>query len=107
LQTQNKYQLTMNTHQIKLIDSTYMAGEGKDLLLSLINDKIRFIKRKIFSTEERFGSDTAHLRKRVAELKQEKEQLLQVLGQLKSDDQMLEIDCHVHLKIHESEHVIV
>lgn len=97
----------MEKHQIKLIDNTYNKEEAKELLLALINDKIKFLKRRIFSLRERIGGDTHKLERRVSELKQEKNRLLLEFEQLKSMDCSIEIDCHVHLKIHEQERVVV
>ena len=97
----------MKEHQVKLIDNTYGRDEARDLLLALINDKIRFLKQRIFSLEERIGCNTDNLEKRVHELKQEKYRLVQEFEKLEKLDCSVEIDCHVHLKIHDEERVIV
>jgi uncharacterized protein (DUF342 family) len=97
----------MKKHQIKLIDNTYSLDEGKELLMALINDKIKFLNMKVFSLQERFGSDTSKFEQRIAELKEEKNQLQLKLKTLENSHDMVEIDCHVHLKIKESEHLVV
>lgn len=97
----------MEKHQIKLIDNTYTLEEGKDLLMALLNDKIKFLNLKVFSLQERFGADTYQLEKRIAELKEEKNQLQLKLKALENKHQMIEIDCRIHLKIESLEHVVI
>ncbi len=97
----------MKDHQIKLIDNKYNQEEARDLLMALINDKIKFLQLKIFSIHERFGTDTTHLEKRIAELKEEKNQLLLKLGKLKDKACIIDIDCSVNLKIEKEESAIV
>jgi len=97
----------MNNHEIKLIDNSYSKDEAKDLLLALINDKIKFLQMKIFSLQERMGADTHHLEKRVAELKEEKNQLQIKLKELGEKNYVVDIDCYVQLKVHQEESVLV
>ncbi len=97
----------MKNHKIKLIDNTYSKEEAKDLLLALLNDKIKFLQMKIFSLQERLGADTQHLEKRVNELKQEKTQLLSKIKELGEKEYAVDIDCHVYLKVHHKEDVLV
>jgi len=89
----------MNNHQLKLIDSTYSAKDAKEVLLSLINDKIRFLSQKIVSIEERFGGDTSHLEKRVQQLTQERSQLITLFEHHENEDHLVEVDCNVHFSI--------
>ena len=95
----------MENHQIKLIDNTYSKNEAKDLLSALINDKIRFLKQKIFSIQERTGGDTSYHEKRIAELQHEKAQLVKKFKALENVEFNVEIDCHAYLKIKEEEKV--
>ena len=97
----------MENHQIKLIENTYSPIEAKELLLALINDKIKFLKHRIFSIKERLGSDTSHLEKRITELQEEKKQLLLTFSKLEDKNMKVEIDCHAYLKIKEEESVFV
>jgi hypothetical protein len=94
----------MKNHQIKLIDSTYPVHDARDVLFSLINDKIEFLNQKIFSLQERFGSDTSHLEKRVKSLRAELQQLLDLLNTM-NEDQLIDIHCEVDMKIRKPETV--
>lgn len=89
----------MKNHEFKLIDSTYGVENAKEVLLSLINDKIKFLNRKIFSDQERFGNDTDRLEKRVAYLKEERIKLEEILNAFENEDCQVDIKCNVDLKI--------
>jgi hypothetical protein len=97
----------MTKHEIKLIDNTYPLEEGNELIMALINDKIKFLNMKVFSLQERFGSDTSKFEQRIAELKEEKNQLQLKLKSFENSHKVVEIDCHIHLKIKQREHVLV
>lgn len=94
----------MKNHNIKLIDSTYPVSDARDALFSLINDKIDFLNKKILSVQERFGSDTDHLEKRVRELRAELNTLLQVLNPME-EGHLVEIHCNVEMKIRKADPV--
>jgi len=89
----------MEKYQVKLIDNTYSGSEAKELLTALINDKIRFLKRKIFSIQERTGENPTHLQKRISELQVERDRLINKFEELGEKDYKVEIDCHAFLKI--------
>ena len=88
----------MKNHEFDLVRSTYPVCDAKDVLLSLMNDKIKFLNCKIFSLEERFGSAPPHLRERVDELKAKKNQLVEILNAC-DEDQLVEIDCQIVFNI--------
>ena len=75
----------MQQHSIKLIDSTYPAKHAKEVILTLLNDKIRFLSVQILSMEERFGEDTEHMRRRITELECEKRELIIALDSLNDE----------------------
>ena len=85
----------MKNHQFDLVKNTYPAHEAKEVLISLISDKIKFLTCKIFSLEERFGKAPTHLRERLTELKSEKSRLIETLDSFDDQNQLVEIDCQV------------
>lgn len=95
----------MENHQFKLIDSTYGIADAHEVLLSLVCDKIRFLKQKIFSIEECFGSDTRALKKRVKELEEQQDFLRQQFRSHQDEDYEIEISCEVQMKVHKKEGV--
>ena len=89
----------MQQHSIKLIDSTYPAKQAKEVIMTLLNDKIRFIGVQILSVEERFGDNTEHLRQRIKELEGEKRELQRQLESLENKNTPLEIDCRININV--------
>ena len=90
----------MNNHQFDLVRSTYPAADAQEVLLSLINDKIKFLNCKIFSLQERFGEAPVHLRERAEELKSKKREVAETLNAC-GEDCMIEIDCQIAFSIKE------
>ena len=82
---------------MKLINSSYAKNDAKEVLLSLLNDKIRFLSQRIFSLQERFGIDTRHEEARLEELKKARKGLLQILNSLDTEDRLV-IDCDIRLR---------
>lgn len=89
----------MQDQQLTLIDSTYAPEQAREVLCSLLNDKIKFLNHQILSTFERFGSDTSHLEKRLVAIKAERDQLVNQLKNLSNDEYLLEIDCRINIKV--------
>ncbi|MDA7744578.1 hypothetical protein N8911_00615 [bacterium] len=70
---------------LKLVDTEFITEEAKEVVLSLFDYKIRFHQRKRFSNEERFEKNIHHSTVRIAELKKEKEKLLEYFTGLDKD----------------------
>jgi len=64
------------------------------------------LQLKIFSQRERFGIDTKHLEKRIGELREERAELIQNLKSFEESDYVVDVDCHIHLKVKKKERVI-
>lgn len=90
----------MKSHHIRLIDSTYPVEQAYEVLISLIEDKIRFINNKIFSLEEQYGSAPAHMKKRISELKQEVFELRSFLDAFDGEEAEVNIGCTVSINVH-------
>lgn len=83
---------------IKLVSGTFSIQEAKEVLTTLIDDKIRYHKSRIFSHEERFGSKDEHSDQRVAELQLAKKELIERLEQIAPDAE-LNIDSNIKINI--------
>ena len=95
--------IRMKAHQLQLINSTYSANDAREVLFSLLNDKIKFLTYKIFSESERFGADTAHYEQRVQALRAEKDAICGALRKLEDSSCEVEIDCVVNIKVRETQ----
>lgn len=90
----------MKKHQVKLIDNIYPLADARELVLSLINDKIKFLSVKILSMQEH-GKDSSYLQQRVDELEQERKALNALLCEQSEESCTVEISCQVQMKINE------
>ncbi|MCB0737028.1 MAG: hypothetical protein KDC92_05910 [Bacteroidetes bacterium] len=84
---------------VTLIDGTYSSEQARDILLNLVGSKINFHNQEIFSLQERFGRNSAHSVKRVAELKQVRDNLIQYLNKLDNKQVNVRINSEVHIQI--------
>ena len=88
----------MENHSIKLIDSTYDVNDSKEVLCSLLQNKIQFLNKEIFSIEERHGSDVVHLQLRKAELQGELSVICTMLSSLE-EGALLDIECSIGITV--------
>lgn len=56
------------TETIELIEGTFTPDEAREILLELLNSKIRFHNVKNWSSRERFGKPDAYSEKRLKHL---------------------------------------
>lgn len=87
-----------NTISFKLIDGEFTSHESLEILVSLINDKIKFHQSHVFSVNERVSGDCSRSEQRIKELKAEKEKIKNFISQIKDDEFNLQIDSSVELK---------
>lgn len=73
---------TMKNHTIKLIDGEFTPHNAKSLLLELLSQKINYHQKLKFSNEERFGKDPERSERKILELSEEKQQLIQWINNI-------------------------
>ena len=96
----------MKEYQLKLIDSTYTVNDAREVIISLLNDKIKFLKMVTLRHQEHYGSSTPHLERRMQELLEEKEKLAQLLKPKWSGSELVKINCDVNIHLEEPEPVV-
>eukprot|EP01023_Acetabularia_acetabulum_P017123 TRINITY_DN18516_c0_g1_i10.p1 TRINITY_DN18516_c0_g1~~TRINITY_DN18516_c0_g1_i10.p1 ORF type:complete len:139 (-),score=13.42 TRINITY_DN18516_c0_g1_i10:296-712(-) len=96
--TKKNNKMKNSAHQIKLIDNTYSPADAREVLCSLLNDKITFLNVQIHSIHERFGKNAMHLKKRITELQNEKTELLHLIKEWQDGDTELEIQSVINIK---------
>ena len=83
--------------EFSLIDNTYSAEDAREVITSLINDKIRFLNIQILSIHERFGIDVTHLEKRVTQLEQDRKRLMSMLADYANSAVEIDVICDVKM----------
>lgn len=84
---------------VKLVDSTYPADKAREVIISLLNDKIRFINLQIFSLEERHNLDSEHLKERLRELAEERDQVAEILKAHSGKNTPVKINCDIQIEV--------
>ena len=92
---------------ITLIDSTYEPKEAREVLLSLLRDKIEFLNRKVLRKVECEGMECEHSKQRVAELNVELEELRGLFSAIESENVTCELKSDIRLTIRNAEGVEV
>jgi hypothetical protein len=82
-----------------LIRGGFLPDEARQVLLTLIDDKIRYHMRNDWSSRERLGEADTAGRKRVAELKQAKADLMALLAEAESAGMKLTINCNIDIEM--------
>ena len=90
------------THQFALIDSTYSAYDAREVITSLINDKIRFLNIQILSLQERYGQNTEHLENRVRELEVNRREMIDLLTKATTEDALVEVSSLINVTVKQS-----
>lgn len=83
-----KTNLTMKNHTIKLIDGKFTPQNARGLLLELLTQKINYHQKLKFSNEERFGKDHDRSEKKILELSEEKQQLIQWINSIDAAEEI-------------------
>ncbi len=86
-----------------LLDSTYSPKEAKEVILTLIGDKMRFLNMLCLRTREMYSGDTSHLEERIEELKRNKEELQLILDEATEKGMDISLQSEISVKLVESE----
>ncbi|CAN5792595.1 hypothetical protein BH11BAC3_BH11BAC3_40230 [soil metagenome] len=82
---------------IKFIDGKFSPEDAKEILVNLMNHKIRFHSMKNFSSEERFGKPVEGSQKRIDELKASREKIILLIQQAVDDKSDLRIESSINI----------
>lgn len=89
-------------NKFKLIDSSFTVQEAKQVLLSLVNNKIQFHSQRIFSNDERFGIDDKFSKNRIVELEEIRKELIDYFNTLGDMNQKMNLTSIVNMEILET-----
>ena len=85
--------------RFSLVRGTFSAEEAREVLLNLIEDKITFHRRYLWSRRERFGEVTDPARQqRIDELLATKNRIREAIDQAAKAGQALEVHCDIQLR---------
>ncbi|WP_051286106.1 hypothetical protein [Salinimicrobium terrae] len=84
-------------YTLKLIDNKFTPEEAKEVLLTLINDKIKFHSTKNFSSEIRTGLSQEHSRQRIKELEEAKKEIIALIRKAEDVNILLDVESSIHI----------
>lgn len=84
-------------YTLKLINNQFTPEEAKELLLTLINDKIRFHSTKNFSSEIRTGVSENQSRQRIKELEEAKKQIIELVQKAEEMNLVLDVESSINI----------
>ena len=82
---------------IKFIEGKFSPEDAKEVLVSLINNKINFHSMKDFSSQERFGKPSEGAQKRIKELKVSGEKIILLIQQAVDNNTNLRIQSSINI----------
>lgn len=74
-----------------LINGTFQPAEAKNVLFTLIKNKINFHELEMFSAHERYGLELPHSKKRVTELKDALLQIEETIKEFEKSNSNIQI----------------
>jgi hypothetical protein len=81
----------------RLISGIFSPEEANTVLMNLLEDKITFHRRNIWSRQERFGQSDPASEKRIRELQQTKSDIAKLLAEAASSGTQLSIRCDIDI----------
>lgn len=84
---------------LKLVDGNFTPDECEEILLSLINDKISFHQRHIFSCEERNVTDRLNSKNRINELEELMTSVMSVTQKAREENLNITIEGDIKLTL--------
>jgi hypothetical protein len=86
-------------HTLNLIDGVFSSTEANDVLVTLLRNKINFHNLEIFSLEERNGENIERSKKRLEELKQTNEKLVEIIRYAEKNDKVLKVLSSINIEV--------
>lgn len=88
-----------NTQYFRLIQGKFSPEDANQLLMTLIQDKLKFHQRNNASRRERFGEKDAGIETRIEQLRQTKTDLSTVIAEAATAGQTLTINCNIEITL--------
>jgi hypothetical protein len=85
--------------EYSLIEGVFSHLEAKEVLFALIESKISFHEKKIFSHKMRMGHTHVQSEIRIQKLKQTKEEIKKILDSASRYGDDIKIDSKIHIQI--------
>lgn len=89
------------TEKISLIEGLFEPIEAKEILISILTNKIQFHQLKNFSLVERLGKEDENSKRRIPELKNSIEQMLEIISRANELNKRIKISSVINIQLTE------
>jgi len=86
------------SHEFSLIEELTDAKDSKEILLSLIQFKVRFHSLKLFSASEMHGVEDSYSQKRVKELDEMRNEVIEILDRCSKSGKKIKIHSTIYIE---------
>lgn len=90
---------TIVKKQVKLLESTFNTAEAREVLLTLLDDKIRFHSNRIFGQEERMGVTPQDSVERIKQLRDTRQEIERIMNECKDQNCEIRIQSDINIEI--------
>lgn len=85
-------------HEFSLIEELTDSIDSKEILLSLIEFKVRFHSLKLFSASEMHGVEDSYSRKRVKDLDEIRNDVIEIIDRCSEAGKKIKIHSTIHIE---------
>ncbi|MEX0316264.1 MAG: hypothetical protein AB3N18_18935 [Allomuricauda sp.] len=96
---QKDIQKTQETESFLLVEGMFSPAEAADVLLSLINDKVKFHTVQLLNLNESNGEDSLNSKNRIQQLKQAKQEITETILEARNQGNLLKIHSTIEISI--------
>jgi hypothetical protein len=97
--SKNSPEQSVASGNITLVKGTFAPSEAADVLLTLINDKIKFHSIQILNLREGSEKDIAYSEERIKALKAAKAEITEMVVKARNKDLVLEINSSIQIQM--------
>ncbi|MFT5883616.1 MAG: hypothetical protein ACI9IP_000055 [Arcticibacterium sp.] len=84
-------------NEFKLIEGEFNAADAREILFNLLDDKISFHYKKMFSHEERFGNKDHRSLERLKVLRENKIEITEFLENADKEERLVTINSSIQI----------
>ena len=98
-QMKSDNQVMVKEEQLELIKGEFSSNDAKEILLQLFSDKIKYHQIRNLGSMERFGEEDKVSAKRLPELKQQVQNILEIFQDGNFPNATFKIQATIHIEI--------
>jgi hypothetical protein len=79
------------SNEVLFIDGIFTSDDASEILLTVVDDKIRYHEKLLFRNTLRYGVDTNNSEQRIMELKEELKKIRDLMIEAKAEGKLVEV----------------